>query len=81
MYMNIHMCINLQISIYLYISLYIHHVGFMKLVIFLGHQFNLLELKLVFFPQDPFQFHFYLSLKILIVNKVLTNSLQRNSAS
>lgn len=79
--MNIHMCIDLQISVYLFISLYINHVGFMILVIFLAHQFNLLELKLVFFPQDPFQFHFYLSLKNLIVNKVLTNSLQRNSAS
>lgn len=53
-YMNIHMCIDLQISVYLFISLYINHVGFMILVIFLAHQFNLLELKLVFFPQDPF---------------------------
>lgn len=80
--MNIHMCTDLQISIYLLISLYINHVGFMILVIFLGHQFNLLELKLVSAPPPrSILVSFYLSLENLIVNKVLTNSLQRNSAS
>lgn len=54
----------------------------MILVIFLGHQFNLLELKLVLpAPHQSILVSFLFKFKNLIVNKVLTNSLQRNSAS